>query len=204
MRDAILALELSTVSGSVAVAAGGRVLFEAEFEARRSHNAQVFGPLGEALAVAGERLGGIVVGTGPGSYTGVRIAIAAAEAVGMSKGVPVTGMSSFLGCVEEETFGVVGDARRGRWYVAEVREGVLVTEIALIKPEEARARMEATGLSRWLTCDMEGPMAGLERVKPRAGRLALRAEAAGRRPPQQGMLEPIYLEGAFITQPRKR
>jgi tRNA A37 threonylcarbamoyladenosine modification protein TsaB len=52
MKDVVLALELSTVQGSVAVVAGSELLYEASFEAKRSHNAQVFGPLGEALKAA--------------------------------------------------------------------------------------------------------------------------------------------------------
>lgn len=204
MKDAVLALELSTVSGSVAVAAGGEVLFEASFEARRSHNAQVFEPLREALAVAGERLCGIVVGTGPGSYTGVRIAIAAAQGIALSRGVPVMGMSSFLGCVDDADFGVVGDARRSRFYVAQVRGGALQPEIALVSAGELEGRMQSEGLDRWISCDEKVPLDGLEAANPQARRLALKGEMVAWSDFTNGGLEPIYLEGAFITQARKR
>ena len=204
MKDVVLALELSTVQGSVAVVAGNEVLYEASFEAKRSHNAQVFGPLGEALKVAGRRLRGIVVGTGPGSYTGVRIAIAAAQGVALSRQVAVVGMSSLLGCVEEETFGVVGDARRGRFYVAQVREGVLMEGIALLAPEALPRAMAETGLERWITCDASSPVTGVEVKVPVARRLAMLGCDVDFNAPQGRALEPIYLEGAFITQPRKK
>lgn len=204
MKDVVLALELSTVQGSVAVVAGNEVLYEASFEAKRSHNAQVFGPLGEALKVAGRRLRGIVVGTGPGSYTGVRIAIAAAQGVALSRQVAVVGMSSLLGCVEEETFGVVGDARRGRFYVAQVREGVLMEGIALLAPEALPRAMAETGLERWITCDANPPVSGVEAKVPVARRLAILGCDVDFNAPQGRALEPIYLEGAFITQPRKK
>ena len=204
MKDAVLALELSTVRGSVAVAAGGEVLFEASFEARRSHNAQVFEPLREALAVAAERLCGIVVGTGPGSYTGVRIAIAAALGIALSRGVPVMGMSSFLGCVDDADFGVVGDARRSRFYVAQVRGGALQSEIALVSAGELEGRMLSAGLNRWISCDEKVPLVGLETANPQARRLALKGEKVAWGEIKDGSLEPIYLEGAFITQARKR
>lgn len=204
MKDAVLALELSTVMGSVSVAVGMEVLFEATFEAKRSHNAQVFGPLGEALKVAGDRLRGIVVGTGPGSYTGVRIAIAAAQGVALSRKVEVIGISSLLGCVEDETFGVVGDARRGRFYLAQVRGGALMEGIALLAPEALPQAMVETGIERWITCDANGPVAGVETLIPSAKRLAILASAIDFASPQGRALEPIYLEGAFITQARKK
>jgi tRNA threonylcarbamoyl adenosine modification protein YeaZ len=204
MKDVVLALELSTVQGSVAVVAGKEVLFEASFEAKRSHNAQVFGPLGEALKVAGDRLRGIVVGTGPGSYTGVRIAIAATQGVALSRQVAVVGMSSLLGCVEEETFGVVGDARRGRFYLAQVRGGMLMEGIALLAPEALPRAMAETGLQRWITCDANSPVTGVEAKVPVAWRLAMLGCDVDFNAPQGRALEPIYLEGAFITQPRKK
>ncbi len=202
---AVLALELSTARGSVAVVApDGAVLFEAEFGAGRSHNALLFEPLREALAAAGDRLGGIVVGTGPGSYTGVRIAIAAAQGVALSRKVPVAGLSSLLGCVDAETYGVVGDARRGRFYVTVVRAGNLASEIALVQPEALAATMSAAGVSRWVSCDETPPTAGIELAQPSARRLALRALSASLTWEADKPLEPLYLEGAFITQARKR
>jgi tRNA threonylcarbamoyladenosine biosynthesis protein TsaB len=204
MKDVVLALELSTVQGSVAVVAGSELLYEASFEAKRSHNAQVFGPLGEALTVGGGRLRGIVVGPGPGSYAGVRIAIAAAQGVALSRRVGVVGISSLLGCVGEETFGVVGDARRGRFYVAQVRGGVLMEGIALLAPEALPQAMAETGLGRWVTCDASSPVPGVEAMVPDAKRLAMLGSSVDFEAPQGRALEPIYLEGAFITQPRKR
>lgn len=204
MQDAVLALELSTGHGSVAVAAGNEVLYEASFEARRSHNAIVFEPLKEALRAVGSRLRGIVVGTGPGSYTGVRIAIAAAQGVALSRQVPVTGMSSFFGCLDDADFGVVGDARRGRFFVAQVRGGELQPDIALVQPEVLESEMAAAGLERWISCGESAIVAGIEATRPLARRLALRAAALPQAAISDLALEPIYLEGAFITQPRKR
>ncbi len=204
MSDVFLAVELSTARGSVAVAAGCEVLFEAEFGAGRSHNALLFEPLRAALEAAGDRLGGIVVGTGPGSYTGVRIAIAAAQGVALSRRVPVAGVSSLLACCEAVDYGVVGDARRGRFYVAVVRGGVLEETIQLVKPEELPAAMRAAAQPLWVTCDEVSPAEGIEPARPSARRLALLAGAGGVDWIRGAPLEPRYLEGAFITQARKR
>ena len=204
MKDAVLALELSTVNGSVAVVAGREVLYEASSQAMRSHNAQVFGPLGEALEAAGSRLRGVVVGTGPGSYTGVRIAIAAAQGVGLSRDVPVVGMSSLLGCVDEPNFGVVGDARRGRFYVAQVRGGALDMDIALVRPEAVPAMIDHSDLKLWVTCDEHSPWPHVTPVRPLARRLAAQGGGLSFDRDQSESLEPIYLEGAFITQAKKQ
>ncbi|HRK16825.1 MAG TPA: hypothetical protein PK490_21265, partial [Prosthecobacter sp.] len=93
----VLALDLSTPRGVIAVTCGAAVLFEAAFVSERSHNARLFAPLAEALAVIGERRARMVVGTGPGSYTGVRIAIAAAQGVAVSRGWTVAGLPT-LAC----------------------------------------------------------------------------------------------------------
>ncbi len=203
MRDAYLGIELSTARGSVAVAAGGEVLFEAEFGAGRSHNALLFEPLRAALAAAGERLAGIVVGTGPGSYTGVRIGIAAAQGVALSRQVPVAGVSSLLAWGGETDYGVVGDARRGRLYMARVRGGVLEEPIALIAPENFDEVRATKGLARWVSCDAVAPVPGVEMVRPSARWLAGRACAGGVDWSEKRPLEPHYLEGAFITKARK-
>ena len=70
----ILAIETSTNVGSIAVLRDGDCVFSKTFTSERSHNSQIFAPLGEALEITTPGL--IAVGTGPGSYTGARIGIA--------------------------------------------------------------------------------------------------------------------------------
>ena len=202
MKDVFLGIELSSNKGSVAVGSEAGLLFEAEFGAGRSHNALLFEPLREALLKAGQRLAGIVVGTGPGSYTGVRIGIAAAQGVALSRQVPVAGVSSLLAWGREMDFGVVGDARRGRVYVACVRAGWLQEPIVLTSPEQLSEVRAATGLTRWVSCDAVAPLPELERVQPSARWLVERACKGGVDWDSVQPLEPHYLEGAFITKPR--
>lgn len=209
MSGLILALELSTPCGSVAVSDGHSVLFEASFQAKRSHNALVFGPLKQALDVVGANLSGVIVGVGPGSYTGVRIAIAAAQGVGLSRNVPVAGWNSLVAATDESTFGVVGDARRGRWYVAAVRSGHLEEPVGIVKPSDLVDAMARQALPHWITCDPAAPtvLPELQLAQPRATRLAhLAARWSAQAWDEQSnkCLEPLYLEGAFITHAKKR
>jgi tRNA threonylcarbamoyladenosine biosynthesis protein TsaB len=97
------------------------------------------------------RLDGIIVGTGPGSYTGLRVGIATALGLARASDAPLRGVPSFeaLALAELEP-GQVGsialDARAGRFYFARYRR----TEedvTALIEPRTARAAELATLLS---------------------------------------------------------
>jgi tRNA threonylcarbamoyl adenosine modification protein YeaZ len=208
MPAALLALDLSTAHGSLAVVCGEQVWFEASFQSERSHNARVFAPLQEALAAAGPDLKGVVIGNGPGSYTGVRIAIAAAQGVALSRGVWCAGWSS-LAAPDVETgssYRVIGDARRQSFYLAEVKNGQLMPDIETVSPEAARERC-ADG-SRWLTFDPQVPL-GLPQVihaRPQALRLARIVAALPEEELREVIARPLiphYLAEAFITKPKR-
>ncbi len=205
MSAAVLALDLSTPHGVLAVVRGEAVLFEAGFTSERSHNAQVFAPLAQALEVLGRQPARLVVGTGPGSYTGVRIAIAAAQGVALARGWPVIGWPSIASADGPELH-VLGDARRGLFYAATVRAGVQDGPVALLDEAAARARVEAGG--RWVSFDARPPLglAAVTLLRPDAVRLArLAAGLSEAQIAEQAArpLEPAYLQEAFITTARK-
>src|SRR5688500_5266589 len=125
-----LFIESSTPRASLALLRGSEVLFEEAFTGDRSHNALLFAPLARALECLpyGEKLSGVVIGTGPGSYSGTRVGIAAGQGIALVHGCPAVGLSSLLAV--PSAFGgnalAIGDARRGAvWRVATdaVREG---------------------------------------------------------------------------------
>ncbi|MEN3940496.1 tRNA (adenosine(37)-N6)-threonylcarbamoyltransferase complex dimerization subunit type 1 TsaB [Prosthecobacter sp. SYSU 5D2] len=200
----VLAIDLSSTRGVIAVLREGTLLFEAVFTAERSHNAQVFAPLGQALEAMGSEPGLIIIGTGPGSYTGVRIAIAAAQGIALSRGWPVIGWPSITTAPEADCQ-VIGDARRGMFYTASVTNRLL-GPIEIVDAATAQARVQTGG--DWRSFDARPPL-GLPQVQlcpPDAGRLAETAaglsedeiQALAARP-----LEPVYLQEAFITKARK-
>ena len=87
-----LAIETSTTQGSVALMRDGECLLERAFASERSHNSQIFAPLQEALELATPDL--IAVGTGPGSYTGARIGIAAGIGISLTHSASLIGIPS--------------------------------------------------------------------------------------------------------------
>jgi tRNA threonylcarbamoyladenosine biosynthesis protein TsaB len=217
MPDCVLAIETSTPRGSVAVVKGDEtVVYERSFSSERSHNSQLFEPLREALEKCGDDLRAIVVGTGPASYTGVRIGIAAAQGVAMSRGVPLIGLPSVLALEVKGVEGsggkfvVCGDARRGKFFVAEVRDDALVGKVVTMDANAFRERHAARGTDTpWYTYDARPPL-GLEGVAclmPAAARLA---EIAARMTDDEvavlakQALEPVHLAEAFVTQPKRK
>lgn len=110
-----LFLETSTPRASLVLMRGSEVVFEESFRGDRSHNALLFAPLERALVclAEGERLAEVVVGTGPGSYSGTRVGIAAGQGVALVHGCPAVGLSSLLAVAAVPGALAVGDARRG-------------------------------------------------------------------------------------------
>ena len=204
----ILALELSTPRGHVAVVRSGSVLFEAEFVSERSHNSMLYAPLGEALEAAGDALALIVAGTGPGSYTGVRISIAAAHGVALSRNVPVIGLPSIAALDDSPRHAVVGDARRGKYYHAVIEEGRILGGVPLGNEEETRAWIASSGVHVFTSDDKE-PLAGVGIIcrRPCAIRLAQSAAALGEEAVwtlAEKDVEPLYVQEAFITKAKPK
>lgn len=123
----ILALEFSSPQRSVAIARDGNVLAEAS-ENGGGRNTNAFGMIEKVLVDAEidrEEIEAIAVGLGPGSYTGIRAAIALAQGWQLAREIKLIGVSS-VECLAalaqaEKIFGrinVVIDAQRDEFYLA--------------------------------------------------------------------------------------
>ena len=106
MRDGVLvALETSGPVASVAVARDGAVLGRRFLSERGRHARGLLPALEAILADAGidrREIGGVVVGAGPGSFTGVRVGAAAAKGLVHALGVPLYPVSSLAGAAMAE------------------------------------------------------------------------------------------------------
>lgn len=122
-----LALECSTSRRSVAIARDGVPLAEAAHATGR--DTPLFGLIADVLAraaIAPADLQCLAVGLGPGSYTGIRIAIAAAQGWALAHPVHLLGIDSVTVTAHRARLlghrghtAVVADAHRGECYVAE-------------------------------------------------------------------------------------
>lgn len=151
----ILALEFSSEQRSVALARGGVVLAGASETGGR--NTKAFALIEKVLAtakMAREEIETIAVGLGPGSYTGIRAAIAVAQGWQLARGVKLLGISS-AECLAAQAqaanfFGRVNvaiDAQRGEFYLAtweiSAAERREVTPLKIVPAAEIEARMAA-------------------------------------------------------------
>ena len=123
----ILGIDTSSAATSVAVIAGEVVLAERLHVDARRH-AEVFAPLlDQVLAEVGaEGIDAVACGVGPGPYTGLRVGIAGALALGAVRQVPVHGVCSLdavAAAAQQDRPGqgvtVAVDARRSEVYWAE-------------------------------------------------------------------------------------
>ena len=122
----LLALDTSTPVGSVAVGRPGRLLAEAVIGVGVRHAEALLPAIDFAMGRAGigpEDLGGIVVAGGPGSFTGVRIAGAAAKGLARALDLPLYSYSGLLVlaaglAASERPVCALFDARREEVYAA--------------------------------------------------------------------------------------
>ncbi|MGQ0734313.1 MAG: tRNA (adenosine(37)-N6)-threonylcarbamoyltransferase complex dimerization subunit type 1 TsaB [Acidobacteriota bacterium] len=93
----VLALDTTTRSGSVAITHDGNVLSVIEGDEQRTHGERLPGEIALALkgaALAPERIDLLVVASGPGAFTGLRIGLAAVQGLAMVLHRPVIGVSA--------------------------------------------------------------------------------------------------------------
>src|SRR3954471_10800089 len=120
----ILALELSSGRGSLAWH-DGDLEWTRDWPNDRKNSGEFF----ENLAEVQKQFGSpnrIVVGLGPGSYAGTRIAISAAIGLQLASKAELLGLHSLcaIECDGAE-YAVVGDARRQTFFLAHVRNQIM-------------------------------------------------------------------------------
>ena len=122
----ILAIETATIVSSVAVAEEGKLLAEVTAAAKLTHSETLQPHIKQAMEMARvkrEDIGAIAVSLGPGSFTGLRIGLAAAKGLAYAWGVPIVGVPTLEAMADN--FPVPGatvvpliDAQKGNAYMA--------------------------------------------------------------------------------------
>ena len=202
-----LAFEFSTDRRSVAVADGDTLRSEVIHQTTRQTPAVAL--IEAALTQAGlqrEDIERLVIGLGPGSYTGVRLAISLVQGWQFGRGTPTVGLSSLESLAEAAKklpgeWLLAVDAQRGDFASARAEGGRLLEPVRLRSLEELRI-WQAAGR----------PVAGPEiaRFLPGAGELFPSAAFLARSGPRATpiaaeLLTPIYLrEASFVKAPPAR
>lgn len=126
---AVLIIETSTEAASVALAVDGEIVAEKSFLSDRRHNALLFAPLAEIVGIhGGKPFDAVLVGSGPGSYSGTRVGVAAAQGAALVAGCKAVAVPSILAVPAALSGGkclAVGDARRGSFWLADIDCGRL-------------------------------------------------------------------------------
>jgi tRNA threonylcarbamoyladenosine biosynthesis protein TsaB len=196
----ILALELSSARGSIVW------LGQEEFFRDWPNDRKNSGPFFEALASFQKQFGApetIIVGLGPGSYAGVRIAISAAIGLAAASNARLTGFPSICAMeCEEKEYCVIGDARRQSFFFARVHGNNLVEGPTLISEAELKSKIGKLEGNMSVFASEDLPQFERTTVRyPSARVLAHLAQDSSRSfslPP----LEPIYLREPHITMPK--
>lgn len=213
----LLAIETATESCSAALYAGERLLQRSELAPRR-HAERLLPMCDELLAEAGLRradLDAVAVGCGPGAFTGVRLAVSAAQGIALALDLPVVPVSSLAALAlqapdnDADVLAVI-DARMSEIYAGTFRrddDGLVVatgaesvgTAAALSLPSAPAWNVIGSGWGSYggtLAARLPAPPAWADGARyPQAGdvaRLAVPLARAGRGVAPEHAL-PVYL-----------
>ncbi|MEP6698754.1 MAG: tRNA (adenosine(37)-N6)-threonylcarbamoyltransferase complex dimerization subunit type 1 TsaB [Verrucomicrobiota bacterium] len=197
----ILALELSSGQGSIAWREDGAEIVEQLFANDRKHSGLFF----EHMERFSQRFGAadvIVVGLGPGSYAGTRIAIAAAFGLRAAQKTKLIGLPSICAIdTGSREYCVVGDARRQSFFFARVSDGQCIEGPSLYSPAELEGKIRECGVPIYCST----PLPQFPRTMmafPSAKKLAELAHHRADKITETVLLEPIYLREPHITVPK--
>ncbi|MDP9254502.1 MAG: tRNA (adenosine(37)-N6)-threonylcarbamoyltransferase complex dimerization subunit type 1 TsaB [Verrucomicrobiota bacterium] len=197
----ILALENSSAQGSVAWLEDDCEPTVFEFPNDRKHSGAFFQSL-QRFSDRFDDLNSIVVGLGPGSYAGVRIAISAAIGLRSSSGARLLGLPSICAlATEANEYCVVGDARRQSFFFARIGANEIVEGVDLYDEAELRARLAK--LDPNIPIFSSETLAQFEQaiVRYPSALVLARLIQRGVSNPSPAPLEPIYLRAPHITIP---
>lgn len=211
MTDAplILAFDTSAAHCAAALLCGDRIVAARHEDMARGQAERLMPLLEELLTDAGlswRNLSALAVGTGPGNFTGIRIAVSAARGLALALRIPAIGVDALTASLEGQPGPVIAaiDAKRGAFYLC--GRGCEPGEPALV-PAEALADLVRPGVAltgpgaEAAAAPLPAPPPTYPPALPLAeaiARIAARRIAAGAPLPRPA---PLYLRGADAAPP---
>jgi tRNA threonylcarbamoyl adenosine modification protein YeaZ len=132
-----LAIDTSTSRSCVAIIEDGKVLYSGFRDGATAHGPSLPALVQEALAASD--VDEVVVGMGPGPFTGLRVGIAFAQSFALARQIPVRGVCSLdaiAAQIKENDFIITVDARRKEVYWARYTNGVRISDPAVNFPAD--------------------------------------------------------------------
>ena len=131
-----LAIDTATSRTIVGIIDGGKVLFEGFHEGATEHGFAITELVTKALEIC-PKPDQVVVGMGPGPFTGLRVGITFAHTFALAREIPIIGVCSLDAIdIKQSEYTVAIDARRKEIYWAKYKDGVRVSGPAVSKPAE--------------------------------------------------------------------
>jgi tRNA threonylcarbamoyladenosine biosynthesis protein TsaB len=219
----LLALDTSTEWASVALYDGRDVLAEETWHAQRRHADELFPTIERLLARARITLASVdkvAVATGPGSFTGLRIGIAAAQGIARGAGAAMVGISTLdvlayphaaskqrtcplLPAGRSEFYAALYEERKGKWDRRSPYVAATLPELCREMDSHTLFVGEIGPEDEQTLRDILGPKALFATPASRMRRAGYLAELGWHRAldtPQRtlGEIEPIYVKQPFI------
>src|SRR5436309_3047676 len=197
----ILALELSTSRGGL-VWLADNVEVPYEWSNDRKNSARLF----ENLNAVTKKFGApdtIIVGLGPGSYAGTRIAISAAIGLQISSGARLIGFPSICAIESAEAhYWMIGDARRKTFFFARISTNELREGPELFSEEGLKSKLLSLRNDTPVFCSESLPQFPGAMLRYPSARLLARLAQDPNRNFRLPPLEPMYLREPHVTMPR--
>ena len=131
-----LAIDTATSRTIVGIIEDGKVLFEAFHEGATEHGFAITELVTKALQVC-PKPDQVVVGMGPGPFTGLRVGITFAQSFALARDIAVIGVCSLDAIdIDQSEYTAAIDARRKEIYWAKYRDGLRISGPAVSKPAE--------------------------------------------------------------------
>jgi tRNA threonylcarbamoyladenosine biosynthesis protein TsaB len=130
-KPVILSVETSGRWGSVAIGKGDELLLEHPFSSPMRHSAELFPAVAALLSQTGctpADIAEVYISAGPGSFTGIRLAVAMAKTMALASGVKIVAVNSLEAAAQNATayihntghacecVAVALDAKRGQFF----------------------------------------------------------------------------------------